>query len=168
MGAARHIGTLSTVVVVLLYVCMWSSAREGAGVWLDSIGADETITAGMVAHRVISVLFVTWPWLLLLMGVFLMAEATLMRDLRAKHNVSRYGTVFDICFNVLGRTRVWVALASSIMLTYVFAWVAAKRAMSGKEDHGRMVLAVRDAVSNAMTFNLVTVVVAVLLSRPGS
>lgn len=162
--AVRHIDTLGTVVVLLLYVCMWSSARDAADTWLEAIDPYEKITAQIIAHKVVRMLFVTWIWILLLVVLLFMIQLYLLHNMRATQDTSKYGTAFTISFSILVHKRILVAFLASIAFTYIFAWIVARRALVGAKSHERVMQAVRDTVSYTMKFNLTVVVISILLS----
>lgn len=158
---------LGNVVVLVLYVCVWSSACDSAVAWLDTISSDgNEITASMIASKVLTVLTLTWAWVLLVFVCLYLLQYYILNAMRADSNQSKYGHVTSICFSMLTRWNVLTAFLASTMSTFIFAWVTSKRALvqTGKASAEHRRQAVSDSVKQAMVFNLIVVVLSVSLT----
>lgn len=156
--------SLGTVLIVLLYATVWSSARSDAIAWVS-----EDATAQMVAWKVVSVLVWSWAWMILLVAVFYLVQTYVITGLRPleEEGSGRGRTVLRISLGPLVSSTVLASLFACVVATYLFAWAAAARALDAARRKRRFdkdkQQTLRDLVSNAMTFNLVIVVVTLLL-----
>lgn len=161
----NNLDSLGIVVVTILYTCAWLSARENIKAWAESIDEELTpVTPGLVAWSVISALCVMWAWLLLIVVLLLNLQSYFLVYMRPgkSSGTSSHGTAFSICFGVLSHWNVLAALGTSIIATYIFAWVSTRRALSHpKKSHRSQI--VMECISNSMTFNLIVVVVTLVL-----
>lgn len=158
---------LGTVIVLVLYACAWSTAHDSTDAWVDSqISEGGPFTAPMVAQYVITVLTLTWAWVLLVVVLMNLLQMYILSAMRASSRQSRYGNVSSISFDVLRRWNVVTAFLASILCTYIFAWVITGRALSqmGKQTAGRVKREISECITNVLVFNLAAVVVSVLLS----
>lgn len=167
--------SLGTVVIILLYACVWSGARDDAVEWVNASGSEDDLSAMRVAIEVVCVMFSAWAWLLLLVAVLFLVQTYVIANIRTVPGGGR--SAFGISFSSLTQTTVLASLFACIVATFVFAFVGALRILNAHErnrhsrgrsdENGQRVsrrkASLRLLVSNAMLFNLVIVAITLFL-----
>lgn len=166
---------LSTIALVTVFVFVWIPAHNSAQTWAESLdlveGRLSQTDAFEVAWTSTRVLFNMWVWLIVIVLLLLTLQHYLVSVLRkagpqGKSSVSKHGTLLSISFGVVAKASVLLCLSTSVILTFLFAWVSMTRVLA-KHPHettDRRVKAIKLALSQSMLFNLVLVIVTLAVS----
>lgn len=164
-----ELDALSTVLLIAMFICAWVPAFSSVENWVKTL--DEEVTgATTVACFVTGVLFTLWLWLLLLL-VVLLAVNTFIIDVIRKQSRPKYGDLISITFRALAKGPVAVSLVVSIVVTFLFAWIAMQRVLA---RHSRQTPShIRKAsyatvVRQSLVLNLVLVVVTLFVCGTAS
>lgn len=129
----RELDALSTVLLIAMFICAWVPAWSSVGNWVETLGEEEDrlrlTSATTVACFVTGVLFSSWLWLLLLL-IILLAVDTFIIDVIRKQSRPKYGDLIHITFRALAKGPVAGSLVVSIVVTFLFAWIAMQRVLA--------------------------------------
>lgn len=155
--------SLGIAVIIVLYTCLWTSAWTDLEEWIQTADlSDSPVSAGKMCWLICCALLTSWIWLLLLVLSLILAQTYVLSHLRV--GTSRNGTPVAISFGVLATGPVVSTIVACIIATAIFIWINALRA-TARPSKGNNAPTTRDAVHNAMTFNLVLVITSLVLTR---
>lgn len=177
---SSELDALSTFVLVAVYLCAWLSASTASQAWAEQLGGDVgSTTATEVAWTITKILLSMWAWLLLIVLTLMVLQKYVVNTIRRGSvrlgmqgqtqmgpTVSVHGSLFTITFGAMVKTSVVVGLVSSLVLTFVFAWISMKRVLAShpRETVARRIGAIKATIGATLLFNLGVVSVTLLVS----